>query len=310
MTEEQTAASGEGGGAAAQAEPQSALAKLPGVLTDATGKIQPIIDMLQEVGLGAAAKPLEMLVDALNGGAANVQTVVDAVVENKENGVVGQALGGASAFLGAIAPEGDGGSFLEKVQEKVTALSEIWNTYYADLIDKDGKLNKEKAKNLALEVGDTILGAKKMAVVRKALAIGDAIRNTAVGVTSALKEPFPENITAVAYAVAKGAASLATIKGQAHDGLSKIPSTGTYLLEQGERVVGSRLNADLSSFLQAQQSSSSPAYDRSSHVTNSPSINLTINGEASGDAVYSNRNALEGMIRNIFADYAMEAPFA
>ncbi len=124
--------------------------------------------------------------------------------------------------------------------------------------------------------------------------------------TAAKSAPFPFNLLPIGKAVALGAQQLTAVKGQAHDGLTNVPSTGTYLLEKGERVVGNRLNADLQGFLASQAATREGGTNR---VTNSPTINLTINGDASDDAVASNRGALEGMIRDIFADYAMDAPF-
>lgn len=47
------------------------------------------------------------------------------------------------------------------------------------------------------------------------------------------------------------------VKGQAHKGIDSIPTTGTYLLEAGERVVDKRLNKDLSTFLTQIDNSSS-----------------------------------------------------
>lgn len=47
--------------------------------------------------------------------------------------------------------------------------------------------------------------------------------------------------------------------GQAHDGLTSVPTTGSFFLEQGERVVSSRNNEDLTSFLSAQTASPQPS---------------------------------------------------
>lgn len=56
--------------------------------------------------------------------------------------------------------------------------------------------------------------------------------------------------TAVTAAADIGAGAISkAVKGQAHDGLSYVPSTGTYNLQTGERVVGAALNADLTSYL-------------------------------------------------------------
>ncbi|NVJ71373.1 MAG: hypothetical protein HWE08_13510 [Alphaproteobacteria bacterium] len=287
---------------------------LSGTLGEAAGVIAGI------PGLGSLAKPFEGLSKLVGEAGGIVANVATAIEENKETGVVGQGLGVAETLLGALAAgqSGEGGeggeggeegdSTLQKIQEKVSQLRSIWGEYYEDLFDKEGKLNQAKAKNLALEVGDVILGTKKMAAVRKALAIGNVIRSGAEAVmTAAASAPFPANLVPIAKAVALQASQLGIVKGQAHDGLDKVPSTGTYLLEKGERVVDRRLNRDLSDYLRLQGGST--VNSRENTVNNSPSISLTINGNASADAVESNRGALEGMIRDIFADYALEAPF-
>ena len=49
----------------------------------------------------------------------------------------------------------------------------------------------------------------------------------------------------------------------AHDGITDIPSTGTWLLEKGERVVDSKTNKDLKSYL--------------NNGGGKPPINLTVN---------------------------------
>lgn len=316
MTENQTGTATDGAGAGAeqgeQGSAQTALEKLPSILTDSAGKITPVVEMLRALGFEAATKPLEILAETLLSGGAKVQAVVDAVAANKENGAVGQALGGASALLGEIAPDGDGSSFLEKAQEKVSALSEIWNKYYKNLRDEEGNLQAEKVANMAMEVGTVLLGSKKMAKIKKAYAIGETVVNTAKGIVKTFAEHgFPMGVPYAAALAAGAAKQISIIKGQAHDGLTNVPSTGTYLLEKGERVVGRRLNADLQNFLSVQNGAGdSNTVSNSSSVTNSPTINLTINGDAREDAVHSNRGALESMIRDVFADYAMEPPFA
>ena len=172
---------------------------------------------------------------------------------------------------------------------------------------------KANAKAWAGIVGNAIKNSKTLGKIRKAFAIGGVVMDTARGIAKAVASgPFPLNLPAIAFATVTGAAQLAAVKGQAHDGLDRVPSTGTYLLEQGERVVDRRLNADLSRFLNMQNGASATATtSTTNHTSNTlaPQINLTIGDGASADAVYSNRGALESMIREIFADYALEAPF-
>ncbi len=62
--------------------------------------------------------------------------------------------------------------------------------------------------------------------------------------------PFPANIVAAAGVLAKGLVFVAAIKGAAAGGLENVPSTGTFLLHQGERVLSAAQNADLTRFLQ------------------------------------------------------------
>ncbi len=231
-------------------------------------------------------------------------------------GVLGGTPDGENEERGSDNGEGEegteGGSFFDKIKEKIGELKETWNQYYNDLWDKEGKLNTEKLKNIALEVGTTILGEKKMAKIKKVLAIGSVVRKTAEAVMEAAKVAFPGNIPAIAQAVALGAVQLSKVKGQAHDGINNIPSTGTYLLEKGERVVDNRLNTDLSSFLRTQgssQNTSNTISNSHQNVTNSPVINMSFSGNVNEDSVRSNRGEIETMMREVFADYAMTAPF-
>ena len=69
-------------------------------------------------------------------------------------------------------------------------------------------------------------------------------------------------IAAGLQVAAQGASIVRTIKstaiqGQAHDGWDSLPSTGTYNLEKGERVVGKSLNQDLTKYLSNQDGSKS-----------------------------------------------------
>lgn len=96
--------------------------------------------------------------------------------------------------------------------------------------------------------------SKKLAKVMKAIAISDAIINTARGVSRAFAEHvFPASAGIAALVLAKGLAQVATIKkqpiAQAHAGLTDVPATGTYMLQQGERVLDSTLNTDLKQFI-------------------------------------------------------------
>ncbi len=215
-----------------------------------------------------------------------------------ENKTTGKAEGEASLTTGAEADT----SKISAAQSSVTD----------EAIKGEEDREKANAKAWAGIVGNAIKSSKALSKIRKAFAIAEVVKDTAMAISKAVASaPFPLNVPAIAFATATGAAQLAAVKGQAHDGLDKIPSTGTYLLEKGERVVDRRLNADLSSFLNVQNGRGGVgAVTNQTHApVISPNINLTLNGDVQPDAVHSNRGALESMIRGIFADYAMEAPF-
>ena len=87
-----------------------------------------------------------------------------------------------------------------------------------------------EARTLALEALDSKMHAKKTALENaaakreKALAIAQAIANTAVAITTALKSlPWPFNLPAIAFAIAMGAAQIAAI-----GGAYKGPNIGDY----------------------------------------------------------------------------------
>jgi hypothetical protein len=183
---------------------------------------------------------------------------------------------------------------------------------------QDADKVKSDAKAWGAMVGNALAGSKKLKKIQNAAAIASVIVSTATGIAKAFADNgFPGGIIPAAIIAAKGAAEIKAIKGQAHDGINNIPSTGTYLLERGERVVDSRLNTDLTGFLKAQTgarggtrvSNSTVNRNQSASVTNAPVINLSFGAGTDENTVSSNRGAMESMIREIFADYAMEAPF-
>ena len=129
--------------------------------------------------------------------------------------------------------------------------------------------------------------------------------STATGIAKALELPFPASLFAGAKAAAAGAIQLQKVKGQFHDGIDNVPNTGTYLLEQGERVVDKRLNKDMSSFLANQNAGGNT-------TTNNPVLNFNVNGGDSENVekmLNDHRGKFEGMIRDIYAESAQNSPF-
>ena len=91
---------------------------------------------------------------------------------------------------------------------------------------------------------------KALFAVEKAAAVARAIVAIQAGIAQAANLQFPANIAAMATVAAQTAGIVSTIQGTslegvAHAGLDSVPTTGTYLLEEGERVVTERTSARL-----------------------------------------------------------------
>lgn len=138
---------------------------------------------------------------------------------------------------------------------------------------------------------------KKHSAVRKAILLKEAIIEGKAAILKAWNSaPFPANLPGVAITTASvGYAIRDIMKGQAHDGMDSLPSTGTYMLERGERVVSSRANRDLTQFL---------ADNRNTQSMQEPSnLTLEVNGVSDPDVVVAalsqRMNELQGMMRSL-----------
>jgi hypothetical protein len=283
---------------------------IAGTYDIAENLVQPVADAT--VGLMALSKSLS----SVTATASNITATTDTIVPKEPESLLPKAfsdfltdtLAGGSLFTvpaKKTSEEGEG-----EATEKVKSLAA---DVAGEQVSNDEKQKESDKKMWASKLTNAISGSKKLAKVAKAYAISAAIINTAAGITETFKQHgFPAAIPFAVALAAQGAAQVATIKGQAHDGLDKIPSTGTYMLEKGERVVGRRLNQDLSGFLQsAGDTSISNSVDRTSNrsSTFNPTINMSFGAGADANSLASNRGAVETMIREIYADYALESPF-
>lgn len=101
--------------------------------------------------------------------------------------------------------------------------------------------------------GKNSKAAQAAFAVSKGLAIAQGMIDAQKAASNALaNNPYPWSIAMAAAAYGQVAANIVSIKGtkgQFHDGIDNVPSTGTYLLEKGERVVDKRLNDDLKTYL-------------------------------------------------------------
>lgn len=188
-----------------------------------------------------------------------------------------------------------------KEQEKQVALNELKDESLSEEEARKKREQEAAKKNMIGLIGMTKVGQKTMGAINSATALKNAVTNVAEGITTAVKSaPFPLNVPAIAFATAQGASSIATIKGQFHSGIDSVPENGTYLLEQGERVVDKRLNADLKNYM---------GKSGNSNTSVSAPVTLNFAGEPSEDAVYENRMAIEGILRDIYDEYAIKSPF-
>ncbi|MCQ9618403.1 tape measure protein [Paenalcaligenes niemegkensis] len=116
---------------------------------------------------------------------------------------------------------------------------------------------------------------KTMFLAGKAASIAQAIVNTEEAATRALTVDPSGILSSVTRGLgytSVGIMSATALTGMAHNGIDAVPREGTWLLDKGERVLSSRQNADLTSYLKGV---SSPAAASSQQIT----IQVVVNAE-------------------------------
>ena len=151
---------------------------------------------------------------------------------------------------------------------------------YGSLLSQAGTVWGSMTQMVKDAAGEGSAAYKAMFLAQQAIAIGQAIINTELGATAALKvDPtgFMSMMTrGIGYA-SVGLIAAQTIQGMAHDGIDNIPKEGTWLLDRGERVVDSRTNADLKDYLAKGAGSGGD-------------VNITVNVTDSGVTTQSNQS--------------------
>lgn len=100
-------------------------------------------------------------------------------------------------------------------------------------------------------VGEQSVAYKALFALEKAAAIARSIVAIQTAIAQAATAgPFPANLAAMASVASATAGLISTIsstsiQGQAHDGMMSVPKTGSYVLEQGERVMPAETTARL-----------------------------------------------------------------
>lgn len=125
---------------------------------------------------------------------------------------------------------------------------------------------------------------KMLFFASKAAAIAQAVINTELAATKAMAEggmifgiPAATAIRAMGYA-SVGLIAGQTLAGMAHDGIDRVPETGTWLLQRGERVTTARTSAKLDATLERVSNQKS---EEATQPLFAPILNFNVNGDPS-----------------------------
>lgn len=217
-------------------------------------------------------------------------------------GGIDSSVGGASGELVRVA---DAQKELEKwyetqleMQKELLDQKEINEQTYADRVAEINKTNASQLEDIqagytsaSLAMFSDLAGQsaqllqgigqegslayKTLFIASKAAAMAQAVINTELAATKAMAEGgLIMGIPAATAIRAVGYASVALIAGQslagmAHDGIDRVPETGTWLLQKGERVVTASTSAKLDATLERVQQSRQASAGGSFHIQNS-----------------------------------------
>lgn len=210
------------------------------------------------------------------------------VQDTPKFGGIDSSVGGASGELVRVA---DAQKELEKwyetqleMQKELLDQKEINEQTYADRVAEINKTNASQLEDIqagytsaSLAMFSDLAGQsaqllqgigqegslayKTLFIASKAAAMAQAVINTELAATKAMAEGgLIMGIPAATAIRAVGYASVALIAGQslagmAHDGIDRVPETGTWLLQKGERVVTASTSAKLDATLERVQQS-------------------------------------------------------
>ncbi|MDT8553914.1 hypothetical protein RRF92_27085, partial [Escherichia coli] len=144
-------------------------------------------------------------------------------------------------------------------QKNSEKLQDIQNGYTTASLSMFSDLTGQSAELLKGLGQEGRAAYKALFVASKAAAVAQAIINTELAATKAMAEGgMILGIPAATAMRAVGYASVALIAGQtlagmAHDGIDRVPETGTWLLQKGERVVTASTSAKLDATLEKVQ---------------------------------------------------------
>lgn len=133
----------------------------------------------------------------------------------------------------------------DRINEIEQARQVVALTAAEDLFGNLASVTKEFAGEQSVAYKALFAIEKAAAIARSIVAVQTAIAKAAVD-----GGPFPANLAAMASVASATAGLISTIastsiQGQAHDGMMNVPKTGSYILEQGERVMPAETTARL-----------------------------------------------------------------
>lgn len=156
-----------------------------------------------------------------------------------------------------------------------TRLEDIQAGYTSASLSMFSDLAGQSAQLLQSIGQEGSLAYKTLFIASKAAAMAQAVINTELAATKAMAEggmimgiPAATAIRAVGYASVAMIAGQ-TLAGMAHDGIDRVPETGTWLLQKGERVVTASTSAKLDATLERVQQSRQASAGGAVHIQNS-----------------------------------------
>lgn len=160
-------------------------------------------------------------------------------------------------------------------KKNATRLQDIQAGYTSASLSMFSDLAGQSAQLLQSIGQEGSLAYKTLFIASKAAAMAQAVINTELAATKAMAEGgMIMGIPAATAIRAVGYASVAMIAGQslagmAHDGIDRVPETGTWLLQKGERVVTASTSAKLDATLDRVQQSRQASGAGTVHIQNS-----------------------------------------
>ena len=185
-----------------------------------------------------------------------------------------------------------------EMQKHLLAEKEINEQTYSDRVAEINKTHSEKlgdiqdaykvsalasfseiagsASDMARQIyGQSSAAYKTLFLTQKAFAVASIIMNAHIAAAKAPAEltilggiPVGSALLASGYASAAMVGGMA-LAGMAHDGIDRVPETGTWLLQKGERVVTASTSAKLDATLERVQQSRQASAGGTFHIQNS-----------------------------------------